>query len=213
MWFKMDVGHNQRADARWILPVLCRRGHITKTDIGAIRIAADETYFEVPRAVSGKFLDALGRTQGKGHDDTDDIAIVPFEGKPRDLAKQNRKAGFEGKRGGPGGFKGKNAKSGGFKGKGGGRRSNGDFRDSPDFKKRGDDFKKPDHNPGPESDAAGRQDAGKSGFTKRPDAAGKLKPKFGGKNKPGNGGRPPFKGKPGGKSGKGPFKGDRQGRK
>src|SRR6195952_84738 len=49
IWFRMDIGRNHNADPRWILPLLCRRGHITKNEIGAIRIAAVETVFEVPR--------------------------------------------------------------------------------------------------------------------------------------------------------------------
>ena len=51
----MDIGRRQNADPRWILPLLCRRGHITRNEIGAIRIAADETHFQVPRAVAAKF--------------------------------------------------------------------------------------------------------------------------------------------------------------
>jgi ATP-dependent RNA helicase DeaD len=34
----MNIGRRQNADPRWILPLLCRRGHITRNDIGAIRI-------------------------------------------------------------------------------------------------------------------------------------------------------------------------------
>src|SRR5690606_35954403 len=30
VWFRMDVGRRQNADPRWLLPLLCRRGHITK---------------------------------------------------------------------------------------------------------------------------------------------------------------------------------------
>ena len=59
VWFRMDIGRRHNADPRWLLPLLCRRGHITKNEIGAIRIAAGETLFEVPRAVAGKFAAAL----------------------------------------------------------------------------------------------------------------------------------------------------------
>ena len=64
VWFRMDIGRRHNADPRWLLPLLCRRGHITKNEIGAIRIAANETLFEVPRAVAGKFAAALKRTAG-----------------------------------------------------------------------------------------------------------------------------------------------------
>ncbi len=97
VWFKMNVGHNQRADARWILPVLCRRGHITKNEIGAIRINGDDTLFEVPRRVVDKFTAAIAQKR-EGGDETDDITITQFEGKPRDAAKRNRKGGKGGGR-------------------------------------------------------------------------------------------------------------------
>ena len=71
VWFKMGIGRRQNADPRWVLPLICRRGHITKNEIGAIRIGANETYFQVPRAAAAKFRDALKRTAGG----EDDVAI------------------------------------------------------------------------------------------------------------------------------------------
>ena len=62
VWFRMNVGRGDNADPRWLLPLLCRRGHITKNDVGAIRIFQTETRFEIPRAVAGKFVDSLKRT-------------------------------------------------------------------------------------------------------------------------------------------------------
>jgi ATP-dependent RNA helicase DeaD len=93
IWFRMDVGRRQNADPRWILPLLCRRGHITKSDIGAIRITGEETLFEVPRGVASRFADALKRTQGDDPETEDGIRIEAVEGKPREAAKQNRRDG------------------------------------------------------------------------------------------------------------------------
>ena len=95
LWFRMDVGRRQNADPRWILPVLCRRGHITKNEIGAIRISANETHFQVPRAVAGKFQDALARTANPGADGDDEsgITIELSEDGPRAGARENRKGG------------------------------------------------------------------------------------------------------------------------
>lgn len=95
VWFRLGAGRKQNADARWILPLLCRRGHITKAEVGAIRITADETVFEIPRAVAGRFAEALKRTGGDGDDD---IRIDPVQGKPRDAARQVRRAGPPAKR-------------------------------------------------------------------------------------------------------------------
>ncbi|MES2497312.1 MAG: DEAD/DEAH box helicase [Pseudomonadota bacterium] len=65
VWFRMNVGRGANADPRWLLPLLCRRGHITKRDVGAIRIFQTETRFEIPRSIATKFLDALKRTEGE----------------------------------------------------------------------------------------------------------------------------------------------------
>jgi ATP-dependent RNA helicase DeaD len=92
VWFRMDIGRRHNADPRWLLPLLCRRGHITKSEIGAIRIAAGETMFEVPRAAAGRFMAAVRRT-ATDEDGEGGVRIEPVEGKPRDLAKANRRSG------------------------------------------------------------------------------------------------------------------------
>jgi ATP-dependent RNA helicase DeaD len=91
IWFRMDVGRSQNADPRWILPLLCRRGHITKNEIGAIRITGNETLFEIPRAAASRFAEALKRTQGDDPETEDGIRIEAMEGKPREAARQNRR--------------------------------------------------------------------------------------------------------------------------
>jgi ATP-dependent RNA helicase DeaD len=90
VWFRMDLGRRQNADPRWILPLLCRRGHITRNEIGAIRIGPNETYFQVPRAAAAKFIAALARTATS--EDGGDVNIEPSAEAPRDAARQNRKA-------------------------------------------------------------------------------------------------------------------------
>lgn len=64
VWFKMDIGHRQNADPRWLLPLICRRGHITRSEIGAIRVGQRETHFQVPRMAADKFAAAVASTAG-----------------------------------------------------------------------------------------------------------------------------------------------------
>jgi ATP-dependent RNA helicase DeaD len=109
IWFRMDIGRRHNADPRWLLPLLCRRGHITRTDIGAIRIAASETMFEIPRAVAGRFAQAVKRT-ATDDDGEGGVRIEAVEGKPREAAKQNRRAGPAGPRHHPTPWKAKAAK-------------------------------------------------------------------------------------------------------
>jgi ATP-dependent RNA helicase DeaD len=37
-WFEVNLGRKQRAEPRWLVPMLCRIGQVTGADIGAIRI-------------------------------------------------------------------------------------------------------------------------------------------------------------------------------
>ena len=99
VWFRMDIGRRRNADPRWILPLLCRRGHITRNEVGAIRIGPDETYFQIPRAIADKFSDALARTAGDGNDG-DDVRIEASATGPRDTARANRKGPPQGRRNG-----------------------------------------------------------------------------------------------------------------
>src|SRR5690606_27463788 len=87
-WFRLNVGRRQNADPRWILPLLCRRGHVSRTDIGAIRLAANETLFEIAGPVAARFLDAVQRTA----EEDDGVEIVPAaDGAPREEARRNRR--------------------------------------------------------------------------------------------------------------------------
>ncbi len=93
VWFRMDIGRRHNADPRWLLPLLCRRGHITKNEIGAIRIAASETVFEIPRAAAARFAAALKRTASGDPEGEGGIRIEPVAGTPREAARMNRRAG------------------------------------------------------------------------------------------------------------------------
>ncbi len=95
VWFRMNVGRRQNADPRWILPLLCRRGHVSRGEIGAIRVLPAETQFEVPRAIAARFAAALARTADSG-DDEGAILIEASDGAPREAARQNRKQARQG---------------------------------------------------------------------------------------------------------------------
>jgi ATP-dependent RNA helicase DeaD len=60
VWFSISTGRDNRAEARWLLPLLCKAGNIGKDDIGAIRIQQHETFFELTEASVAGFLAALG---------------------------------------------------------------------------------------------------------------------------------------------------------
>lgn len=87
VWFRMDIGRSNGADPRWLLPLICRRGHITRNEIGAIRIGQAETYFQIPRAIADKYAASAART-AESEDDTP--LIERSDAGPREAARTNR---------------------------------------------------------------------------------------------------------------------------
>ncbi len=59
-WYSISVGRNDRAEPRWLLPMLCRMGDISKDDIGAIRVQETETFVEIKQSSVDGFVKALG---------------------------------------------------------------------------------------------------------------------------------------------------------
>lgn len=80
VWFRMDVGRRQNADPRWLLPLICRRGHVQRGDIGAIRMDQNETRFEVSAAAAHRFATAVQRSAAG---DDSGITIIPADGGPQ----------------------------------------------------------------------------------------------------------------------------------
>lgn len=82
IWFRMDVGRNGNADPRWLLPFLCRRGHVTRQEIGRIRILGRETQFEVAPYAAARFAAAARRAEGEdAHIKVE--PLQPLKGPPR----------------------------------------------------------------------------------------------------------------------------------
>ena len=69
-WFRLNVGRAKNADPKWILPLLCRLGDVTRKDIGAIRIFDRETKFELVAGAVDGFLAAIAKA------DLDDMTIA-----------------------------------------------------------------------------------------------------------------------------------------
>jgi ATP-dependent RNA helicase DeaD len=60
VWFSLDGGQNANAQARRLLPMLCKMGNISREDVGAIRIQHDVSLIEIRETAVKGFLDALG---------------------------------------------------------------------------------------------------------------------------------------------------------
>jgi ATP-dependent RNA helicase DeaD len=57
-WFRLNIGRDKNADPKWLIPLICRLGHVTKPDIGAIRIFDRETKFEILPQAAERFAAA-----------------------------------------------------------------------------------------------------------------------------------------------------------
>lgn len=74
VWFRLNTGRKDGADPRKLLPMLCRRGQITRDEVGAIRIFDRETKVEIDADVAERFAE-LTRVP-----DRDRITIEPVTG-------------------------------------------------------------------------------------------------------------------------------------
>ena len=96
VWFTLNVGRRNNADPRWLLPIICRLGHVTKREVGPIRIQDRDTRFGIVTEHAARFS---GRDP-ESHDE--DLRIEPAEGAPQ--AAGGAGAGGRGTGGkGPGG--------------------------------------------------------------------------------------------------------------
>lgn len=117
-WFSVSIGRDKNAEPRWLLPLLCRMGDITRDDIGAIRIQQRETFVEVLTTSVPGFLAAIGPSMQleegarlRQLDSAPDLASPPRAGggKPRPERDDRGSKGGKPYKGNKGGAKeGKN---------------------------------------------------------------------------------------------------------
>lgn len=60
-WYRINIGRDKNADPKWLMPTLCRLGHVTKRDIGSIKIFDRETKFEITLEMKAKFEAAIAQ--------------------------------------------------------------------------------------------------------------------------------------------------------
>ena len=67
VWFRVSAGKQKKAEARWLLPMICRRGGVNKDEIGAIRIYEDHSEFEIAKDAVDKFTAKIQRPDKEQH--------------------------------------------------------------------------------------------------------------------------------------------------
>ena len=60
-WYRINIGRDKNADPKWLMPTICRLGHVTKRDIGSIKIFERETKFEITEEMKAKFEAAIAQ--------------------------------------------------------------------------------------------------------------------------------------------------------
>ncbi len=88
-WVKLSVGRTKSAEPRWLIPMLCKAGGITKRQLGTIRIEQHETFVEIDAASIDGFLSRIG----EGGRLEKSIHVMRVEGPPR-KEHQNHKKNF-----------------------------------------------------------------------------------------------------------------------
>jgi ATP-dependent RNA helicase DeaD len=72
-WFTLSLGRRHRAEPKWILPLICKAGGITRDDVGSIRVFDEETRFEISAAKAAHYAETVAR-QGSGEEG---VTIAP----------------------------------------------------------------------------------------------------------------------------------------
>jgi len=87
VWFRAAIGRQKNAEARWLLPMICRRGGIDKQDIGRIVIGDTSTDFEISGRAAESFAVKIRRP-----DKEDNIRIDPLADAPQDRAPAEKRS-------------------------------------------------------------------------------------------------------------------------
>ena len=90
-WFSLSVGRNKRAEPRWILPLICKAGGITRDDVGSIKIFDDETRFEITAEKAAAFAERVA-SEGSGEKGITITSAQPRIREAKDEAAAPRKA-------------------------------------------------------------------------------------------------------------------------
>lgn len=165
-WFSLSIGRRQNAEPRWLIPMLCRNGNISKNEIGAIKMQPEETFVEIAASHADAFIAAIGKDKtlerGVRVTKLDSAPDVSRQAGPDNRPYTKPEGKFAGKP------KGDGYKSEGYKGE---RRSD-DATSAKPWKKKSNDAAPGDSKPYAKKprDGAGKPDfakpAGKGGFGK-----------------------------------------------
>ncbi len=97
VWFRLNIGRERNADPKWILPLICKAGGISKSEIGAIKIYDRDTRFQIAAEHADQFAEAVRTNKNKeghiarvsAHPSADDATVMAaIKALPQSTAKQ-----------------------------------------------------------------------------------------------------------------------------
>ena len=68
IWYRLNIGRERNADPKWLIPLICNAGGVSKAEIGSIKINDRDTRFQIVADFAEQF-DLAVRTnkQKEGH--------------------------------------------------------------------------------------------------------------------------------------------------
>ena len=81
VWFSLSIGRERNAEPRWLLPMLCRFGKLTKQEIGAIKIQRNQSYVELSADCVDRFIETVGPSRKLENS----ITVTRLDGPPSDI--------------------------------------------------------------------------------------------------------------------------------
>ena len=59
VWFRINIGRDRNAEPRWMIPLICKAGGITKAEIGSIRIFDTDSRFQIAKDRADAFAQSV----------------------------------------------------------------------------------------------------------------------------------------------------------
>ena len=163
VWFSLNLGRKQKAEPKWIMPMLMKSGGLKKPEIGAIKITETKTFIEVAPEGVERFMDTIGPDMKieKAITATRINGQPDFDSRMPKHKEKSRKGGYDKGRG-----------KGGNKGRG-----KDDYKRSKKDKPRQDDYADSPYNDAPQPERSGDNERSRKSKSKSSYDEGSFKRK------------------------------------
>jgi len=102
VWFTISIGRRQRADPKFLLPMICNAGGVTKRNVGVIKIEDTETRFEISADRAASFAKQIRQPgsleKGIRIAPAGEVLAEPGQDKPGQAKPKTRPSGKPGRK-------------------------------------------------------------------------------------------------------------------